>query len=314
MLTKAFQLARDGVVSLTRRVPDAFGRDLPNHSVQFIPGSRTLVVSFDFAFAEKGKAKPRLPWGYKFFRNHGFSLLGVMVKRTDWYRDRNLHDFLNALRAGGFFKRFSKTIFAGGSMGGYAATAFASLAPGSVVIAINPQSTLSPDLTPWEKRFPIGRESDWTGSFVDGAHECRTAKMVYIVYDPYYEPDRLHAARFRSGSVVHLHCPFYGHHLPAHLRRIGALKPFMLGACSGTLRTEDFDKLMRARRQDWVYWKKIYERCRARQRTHLACSIARLACQKIPSDSKHRAFFLEQLAQHKAETSSAIEKGAVSAA
>ena len=311
MLTTAFQLTRNAVASLTKRVPAAFDRDLPNHSVQFTPGNRTLAVSFDFAFAEKQKATPRLPWGYKFFRNQGFSLLGVMVKKTDWYRDRNLHDFFKTLRAEGFFERFSKTIFAGGSMGGYAAAAFASIAPGSVVIAINPQSTLCPDLTPWETRFPVGRAYDWTGSFVDGAHECRTAQAVYIVYDPYHEPDQLHAARFRSRNVIRLHCPFYGHHLPVHLGRIGALKPFMLGACSGTLRTQDFEKLMRARRQDWVYWQKIYERCRERQKTNLACRIARMACHKIPSDSRHKAFFLQQLAQHEAETNSAIEKGAL---
>ena len=45
---------------------------------------------------------------------------------------------LDELRDSGFFARFRRVIFYGASMGGYAAAAFSSAAPGATVILISP--------------------------------------------------------------------------------------------------------------------------------------------------------------------------------
>jgi len=300
MLLRQDRSSRYWTTSVRNQVRHSFTHELPRHLVEFEARNADLVVSFDFAFAEKRATSPPRPWGHKFFSEQGFSTLGVMVKQTDWYRDPQLHDFLVSLRRDGFFERFSQAVFAGGSMGGYAAAAFSSLSPGSTVIAINPQSTLSPALVPWETRFQVGSKCDWTGSFADAAQECRSASQVYIVYDPYHEPDRRHAERFSSANVTHLHCPFYDHHPPTHLKRIGALKPFMTAACQGTLSVADFDRLMTGRKQDPVFWRKLYERCRQKRRWLRARKVARLACDRLPDQSEYSSYFRCRLALHEA--------------
>ena len=291
-------------VSRQRQVAGDMSRDfrksLPRHIVEFTRRSESLVVSFDFAFTEKRATAPRRPWGHKFFSEQNASTLGVMVKQTDWYRDRQLHDFLLSLKRNGFFAQFAQCLFVGGSMGGSAAAAFSGIAPGSTVVSINPQSTLSPSLVPWEKRFAVGKACDWSGAFVDAAHECRAAAQVYIVYDPYHEPDRLHAHRFASANVTHLHCPFYDHHLPTHLSRIGALKPFMAAACQGTLSAADFNRLMKRRSQDPVFFKKLYERCRKKRRWARARKLAEIACARLAAQSAEMIYFRSRLALYEA--------------
>lgn len=278
----------------------SFQKILPRHIIKFKNQSDTLVVSFDFAFAEKRCDVNRQPWGYKYLSEQGYSILGVMVKTTDWYRDAHLHDYLLSLKKNSFFDRFAKTVFLGGSMGGYAAAAFSSLVPGSTVLAINPQSTLNSTLVPWEKRFAVGQSCNWRGGFSDAALESQCAKEVYLVYDPYFEPDRLHAQRFKSENVTRLHCPFYRHHLPAHLNRLGILKPLINSACLGTLTQNYFNRLMRQRKQDPLFLKRLYEWCRQQQKWKRAQRLAEIALDRLPTHSDETDYFRARMALYEA--------------
>lgn len=201
-----------------------FYRSLGDHALVFADrGADRLIVSFDNLHSVRDDVLSRDPWGYSFAACNGWSQLGVMAFRPDWFRDPALFDALRQLAAEGFFRRFGGVTLTGTSMGGYAACAFASLAPGCKVIAYSPQSTLKKTLVPWEKRFGSGRKADWSGPFADAAAETAAAAQVWLVHDPYFEADRRHVQRFSGDNLHVLKMRHAGHKTALVLRQAGLL-------------------------------------------------------------------------------------------
>ena len=116
------------------------------HSLLFIkrPVNR-LLVSFDNLSNVGNTHVTREPWGFKFGKDNNISHLGIMAHVSDWYRDPVLIERFQRLAKDGFFDGYDRVVFAGVSMGGYAAIAFGSLVPGAHIVSVNPQSTLNPD-------------------------------------------------------------------------------------------------------------------------------------------------------------------------
>ncbi|RKF13515.1 glycosyltransferase family 2 protein [Roseovarius spongiae] len=220
------------------------------HSLMFVrrPSDR-LLVTFDNLSNVGDDSVTREPWAYKFAQDNGLSHLGVMAHVSDWYRDADLIQRFEALAAQGFFDGYKRVVFAGVSMGGYAALAFSSFAPGAHVAAINPQSTLDPDLVPWETRYENGRRQDWTLPLSDGAAQTAKAGRVNIFYDPYFELDQKHVDRFSSDDNIRIFkCWFSVHKTAVFLRKMGALKPVMERVIFDELTEAEFYRLYRARR------------------------------------------------------------------
>ena len=219
------------------------------HSLMFVrrPVNR-LLVTFDNLSNVGDTSVEREPWAFKYARDENISHLGIMAHVSDWYRDPTLIDRMKKLKKDGFFEGYDRVIFAGVSMGGYAAIAFGSLVPGAHVVSINPQSTLDPDLVPWETRYENGRRQDWTLPLGDAAKLTRKLGRVNIFYDPYHELDQQHVDRF-SGKNVHIFkCWFSNHKTAVFLRKIDALKPVMSHCIFDELTGPDFYRLYRARR------------------------------------------------------------------
>ena len=219
------------------------------HSLMFVkrPSDR-LYVSFDNLSNVNDDRVDRAPWGYKFAQENGLSHLGIMAHVSDWYRDADLIRRMQRLADDGFFDGYKRVVFAGVSMGGYAALAFASLVPGAHVVAINPQSTLDPDLVPWETRYENGRRQDWTLPLGDTAALTADLGRVNIFYDPYFPLDKLHVERFEGDNIRVFNCWFSNHKTAVFLRKIGALKPVMQHAIFDELQEAEFYRLYRARR------------------------------------------------------------------
>lgn len=207
-----------------------------------------LVVSFDNLSDVNDTALSRNTWGYSFYRDEGWSHMGVMAFEKHWFRDERLFNFLEGQVKTGIFKRFKQVVFTGTSMGAYAATAFASLSPGCTVLAFSPQSTLAADLVPWEERFGSGRRLNWTGRYRDATVTCAQAKRAFIVYDPYFEPDKRHAARYQGDNITHLKSWYATHKSARFMRRAEILKDVMRAAVNETLTPDSFYKLYRTRR------------------------------------------------------------------
>jgi hypothetical protein len=234
-----------------------FATELRSHRLDFSAGDDTLIISFDNAGAPHREQFDRRPWGHKFFSEEGHSVLGIIARASDWYRCDSLHRALLDLCESGFFRRFRSITLTGSSMGGYGATAFASLFPGCNVISFNPQSTLRRDLVPWDTAHKNGMKQDWTGLFSDGAAEVATASKVYIFYDPFHPLDRRHAARYSQQNVRLMRAPMLGHGLPDAYLEMGMLKEIMRRGIAGDLTDQWYYAAIRKRRTLPRYFKHL---------------------------------------------------------
>lgn len=221
---------------------------LPAHQVDFLPGGRVLVVTFEPAAA--GKAEPALDrpvWGQAFLQRRGHAVLGVKRVATDWYRSPELHRLFRTLQSTGWFTAFEQVMFYGPSMGGYAALAFAACAPGCTVLAMHPQSTMAPDKVWFDQRFAGARAGRWQGDLVDGAEGAALARRVYVCYDPWQIKDRLHAQRLPAHNRVDLRLPYVGHATAQALQALGLLGNVVDQALAGTLDARGFREMARQR-------------------------------------------------------------------
>lgn len=222
---------------------------LEHHAVMCIRRDPArLVVTFDNLSNVNDLSPGREPWAYRFVRENGCSHLSVMARRKDWYRCPQLIAYLEKLSDDGLFAEFDKVWLTGTSMGGFAALAFSSLAPGATVISFNPQTTLDEALVPWEERFGMGRARDWSLPHSDAAFEIDDAARVFVLYDPFFPPDRRHVERLEGDNVTPLKTWCSGHFSPVFLRRANLLKPVMQHALDGTLTPSVFYTLYRERR------------------------------------------------------------------
>lgn len=275
-----FALQRDRAIDR-----GGFVQDLPNHVLSFLPnGGRSLVIAFDNLAATR-EVQDRTAWGQKFLLDSGHDVLGVQIKRRDWYRDADLIRALVALRDDGFFRGYSRVATFGASMGAFAALAFAPLAPGCTVMAFAPQRSLNLHLCPWEKRYRFARTAYWDDAlaFGDAAEGLRAAARAYIAFDPRLSEDRKHAASLSGPQVTFLPMPHLGHKLPPALLKMGLLKPLALAALDGTLDPGSFSRLMRARRSSMPWTADLLQR--ALKRGHLRLGLR--AAEKEMADRPH---------------------------
>ncbi len=219
------------------------------HSLLFVRRPvRRLLVTFDNLSNVGDADVVREPWAFKFAQEARISHLGIMAHVADWYRDAELISRMQGLAGEGFFDGYDRVVLAGVSMGGFAAIAFGSLVPGAHVVAVNPQSTLDPDLVPWETRYETGRRQDWTLPLSDAAALTSDLGPVQIFYDPYHALDQRHVDRFTGPNIRLFHCRYSVHKTAVFLRKIGALKPLMEQAIFDELSEAEFYKLYRGRR------------------------------------------------------------------
>lgn len=244
---------------------------LENHAlVQIDRDPDTLIVTFDNISNVNDISYGREPWAYRFVRAQGYSHFAVIARRKDWYRDKQLIDALQRLAADGHFARYKKVVMAGTSMGGFGALAFSSLAPGCTVLAYSPQTTLDSELVPWEERFDMGRERNWSLPHSDAAFEIEDASKVFVIYDPFFEPDKRHIERLEGDNVVVLKSWFAGHFSAVFIRRANLIKPLFQDVIDGTLTEARYYDLLRGRRHLAWYRKAMEERAVATGHPKLA--------------------------------------------
>ena len=242
-----------------------FMHKMARHAVTFHDrGPQVLMVSFDNIANVNDRSFAREPWGWKFFRDQGYSHLGIFARTKAWYRDREIIDYMEARAAEGFFSKFDKVVFTGSSMGAFGALVFAPLAPNANVIAFNPQSTLDARLVPWEERYKFGQVQDWDLPYGDAAQSVSDIGKAYVIYDHFFDPDRTHAHRLTGPNVILLKSWFSNHFAAPMLRKIDLLKPVMLGGIDGTLDEQKFYRMFRARRSLPWYMRGLGERAEAK--------------------------------------------------
>lgn len=256
--------------------PHGFHRQNNRHAFTFIPRSdKTLVVTFDNLDIAMERRAERRPWGFSFIEKQGWSMLGVMAAGWTWYRDPWVSDQFDRLSQEGFFDRFERVVFYGASMGGYGALAFAPAAGGRAeVVAMSPQTVLDKAKVPWETRYRVAWNADWSDHYADAAETVRKARRVSLFYDPYSPLDAAHVARLEGENIHHFRCPFLGHRLGSSLQQMGILQPLVLSAIEGRLDPLTFRRRLRARRDFRRYRREILDLAIARGHLKLARALA----------------------------------------
>ena len=236
----------------------------------YCEGGRKLIVTFEPAGAEIDRSdSARNPWHLPLLSLFGYSVLGIKPAAVNWYRGHRLLEWFTSPRLREFLSQFQDVIFYGGSMGGFGALTFSRIVPGSLVVAYNPQSTLSPHLAPWDRR-PESQVFDWSGAFSDAAEAAPLARRVYVFYDPFHVVDRKHVGRIDGPNVEHLKMPFLGHETPRWLMELGLLKDATEAAIAGSLSSATFARMIRKRRNTPRYYKVAAQRLRDAGRPHLS--------------------------------------------
>lgn len=274
-VTDAPEFAADAAAAVTRR---AFRLQGGLCDAWFQRRSDVLFVTFD-NLASMGEYDPPQPWLQARVARQGFSILGLMPRRKDWYRNPDTPALIAALRDAGLFAPFRHVVLAGASMGGYAALALASLLPGCTVLAFAPQTTLTPALVPFERRYRYAtRTWDWTTPrHLDAAAEAGAAGRVWLLYDPFVPEDAAHAARLLPlPAVTALRLGHFGHRAIRRVADCGALDDLIGGVGRRDLDPAALRRKLRARRDLRVWQKALVEAAERRGSPGLA-ALARAA-------------------------------------
>jgi hypothetical protein len=231
------------------------------HTVDFFQSRKLtspLVITFEPMWFGLGERKiDRDGWVFRWLTEQGFHVLSIKPSKNDWYRDPELIRLFKIFQEVEAFHDFRKVIFYGGSMGGFGALVFAQAAPNSIVLALNPQSTLDSSRVPWETRFPEGRGQDWSGSFSDAANIGERGVSAWIVFDPHDYGDSMHVDRLGSKGITRLSLPFVGHGIPALLQKMNVLKELFVSVVDRSLTTDKFSKYAIRRKNTGNYWHNI---------------------------------------------------------
>ena len=255
--------------------------------------SDILVVSF-FNLATVGERDIPQPWFYGNIAQSGYSVLGLLTHEKDWYRNPDTPKILSELQEMGFFESFRRVLFVGASMGGFAALTYAPLVPGAAVLAFSPQSTLAPDIVPFEKRYARPQKRlDWTtpdyrdaagGGFAD-------ISDVTIVFDPFVPEDKAHAARLTGKHVTQLYARHMGHQAIRTLKHVGALSDLFRAVAENRLDSREYYRSIRGRYSQ-IKWLRQFT-AEATERGHWKLTLA--AAKSLKSDDPRISRFLKRL-------------------
>ena len=197
--------------------------------------------------------KEYLPWGYKYVKSLGFNIISFSPLMEDnWYRNPYFHLFLEKL--GLTLKKIpNKKYGIGASMGAYGISAFANVLNLNKILLMSPISTLNHNLVSFEKRYGGFKKYNWCNNYHDGATALCEG---YVIYDPIYHFDVLHAKRYKN--LQHLKLPGIGHLIPIHLQNLSML-PWIMQTFikDGLINKKTFCKQARKRREykpyyDWL--------------------------------------------------------------
>lgn len=239
------------------------------HNAIFYEQGGTLLVTFETLQGIQALSERGQPLGWDMVRAHGWSHLCLTSNGDTWFRDRAVYGFFDRLVDDGFFDEFDSVLFYGSGPCGYAAAAFSVAAPGSNVLAIQPQATLDPRVTEWDDRFADMRRVNFTDRYGYAPEMLDAAAQAYVIYDPREQLDAMHAALFTRSNVQKHRMRFMGTALQTDLLEMNTWVPTLHAAAEGTLTDVVFARLYRARRDHRAYQRNLLDALQREKRTPL---------------------------------------------
>lgn len=249
---------RVAVVTAVRRLSAKWRVERDARTVRFLLDGYTLdlnvrapeslVVTFDPRSDTYPPSATRDPWAGTYVQRRRLSGLHVKPDQSCWYLRPCLAEFFQDAREAGLFDAFGQVMTYGGSMGGFAALAYAGLTGARRVLSMNPQINLGPSVRSWETRFTTAVDLDWTQPICDVAAHVKAVETLAVAFDPYDRPDRRHAEMIGAPQMIALHVPFVGHRIPAHLQRMNLLNDLFTQTLAGQIDMPAFFRGARERR------------------------------------------------------------------
>ena len=253
----------------------------PAHFAAFVDAGSTLLVSFESLQGIAALSEGNRPLGWDIARTHGWSSLTLVSDGDTWFRAPQIYGYFDALIDDGFFDEFETIVFYGAGPCGYAAAAYSVAAPGSVVLSIQPQATLDPRVTEWDERFTHMRRTSFTDRYGYAPDMIDAAARAYVIYDPRVELDAMHTALFTRPNVQKFRIRFMGSAIQSELLDMGLISTLLGKAADGTLDTESFARLIRARRTHPPYLRAVLAAVDRQDRPWLAAMICRNVLKRV---------------------------------
>lgn len=202
------------------------------------PDLPNLIVTFDhWMRVKEGFSEPRAAEG---FISRGFAHLHLSTLRNDWFLTRDLGAAIEAIDH--VAQRHARRATMSFSMGSFGAIALSRHMDFDQHLFVSPQTTYSPELSPFDDRFPadianppLARELH--DIICDGPPAPGHAA---VVFDPLIKLDLMHARRIRLffENVKFVRLPYGGHPATNFLtraNRTGTVSRAITG--TGKLRT-----------------------------------------------------------------------------
>lgn len=234
-----------------------------------------LLVTFETIQGIQLQSDIGQPLGWDMVRLRGWSHLCLISDGDTWFRDPQVYALFDQLTDEGYFESFDRIVFYGAGPCGYAAAAFSVAAPGSAVLAVQPQATLDPRVTEWDHRFTHMRRTAFTDRYGYAPDMLDAADRAFVVYDPAEDLDAMHAALFTRPNVTKLRLRHMGDALQGALIEMDILEPLLDGVADDTLTEQRFATLARARRDHRSYLRNLLGHLDASHRPYLATLLCR---------------------------------------
>ena len=253
----------------------------PKHSATFIDRGPILFVSFETVESVRDSAHSDVPMGWQLIQGTDWSQLCLLSSGETWFRHRAVYEYFDRLVDDGFFENFDQVIFYGSESCGYAACSYSVVAPGASVIALSPQATLDPGVTGWDDRFLHMRRTSFTDRYGYAPDMLDAADRAFVLYDPDFEEDAMHASLFTRSNVTKIRCLHLDGQIETFFRRMEILKPLLTIAVKRGLKPLDFHRALRERRNYLPYLRMFLNEVESAQRTKLVAYMCRSVLDRI---------------------------------
>lgn len=275
---------RDGWLELMDKIGEESG-DFntlgEHHWAFFVDESPTLLVTFETLDTIRKASPSQMPLGHQIAAQKGWSHLCLIAEGPTWWRDQAVYRHFDRLVDDAFFEDFDRVVFYGAGAGGYAACAYSVCAPGATVLAVQPQATLDPAVTGWDRRFLAHRRLCFTDRYGYAPDMIEGTGEVFIAYDPMQPEDAMHAALFARPYVTALRCPHLGAQVDLSLDQMHVLSDLIKAACEGKLTPALFTQLWRQRRNFTPYLKRLLAAAAVANQTGREAMICRNVVQRL---------------------------------
>ncbi|WP_068112599.1 hypothetical protein [Tropicimonas marinistellae] len=260
-----------------------------SHGALYTEDDDTLIVTFEPRESFTNGPAPHLPMGLNVAGREGWSHLCLYCDGTTFFRSDAVYAFFDELIDEGFFFGFDRVIFYGAGPCGYAAAAFSVAAPGATVVLVRPMATLDPNVTPWDRRYPALRRTDFTSRYAYAPDMLDAADRVFLIHDPRVPEDAMHATLFARPELTRLDCPRLGKAPEKDLLQMGVLLPLLRAAGKPGFAPGVFHDLYRARYGHKPYLRRVERQLDAAKRPGLRNRWARAAESVLSDESGTRS-------------------------